>query len=80
MVHIKGTVNVLIDYLSRVNVHNSNWELNGEVFREIILKWGIAVIDLFGSRQNRKVAAFFSQEGEMEALGMDALHFHGRSA
>lgn len=72
-VHAKGSLNVLVNYQSRVQTSNSNWELNQEVFRDITSKWGYLDIDLFSSRQNRRVESFFPLVGEPSALMTDEL-------
>ena len=72
-VHLKGDLNRVADFLSRRQVKEGDWALKQEVFNQITQKWGTPQVDLFASKENRKVKLFFSLKREDGALGVDAL-------
>lgn len=64
--HLKGTQNLLADFLSRVRMDSQNWPLNQVVFREAVEAWGWPEVDLFASNLNKKVARFLSLNSREE--------------
>ncbi|XP_044132862.1 uncharacterized protein LOC122925568 [Bufo gargarizans] len=72
-VHLKGKENTVADFLSRVELSQAEWSLNGEVFSQIILKFGTPTIDLFATRRNRKTERFFSLNRTESPTAVDSL-------
>ncbi len=67
-VHISGQDNVEADRLSRFRIENSRrfersteWSLNRRVTNLLFNIWGQPTVDLFATRLNNKVEAFFSR-------------------
>ncbi|KAM4028388.1 heterogeneous nuclear ribonucleoproteins A2/B1 isoform 1-T1 [Anomaloglossus baeobatrachus] len=71
-VHLKGSLNLQADFLSRRDVHPGEWSLDQAVFCSLVARWGAPEVDLFASAGNRKVATYFSLNPRDEALGVDA--------
>ncbi|CAJ0967008.1 unnamed protein product [Ranitomeya imitator] len=59
-VHIRGELNAEADYLSCHSLRQGEWVLNRRVFNQIVDLWGLPVIDLFATRENRQTRKFAS--------------------
>ncbi|XP_069827931.1 uncharacterized protein [Dendropsophus ebraccatus] len=73
-VHLKGSQNIVADFLSRQEIHPGEWSLNPEVFQTLISKWGVPEVDLFATRKNTKVKRFFSLNPKEMPEAVDALN------
>ncbi|CAJ0958301.1 unnamed protein product, partial [Ranitomeya imitator] len=71
--HISGVENTKADYLSRKTLRQGEWSLNPQVFQQIVQAWGIPVIDLFATLNNRKVESFCSLDPREKPFAVDAL-------
>ncbi|KAK7919192.1 hypothetical protein WMY93_010476 [Mugilogobius chulae] len=58
--HVPGTSNLAADCLSRGGPLPGEWRLNPEIVSQIWARFGVAVIDLFASRENTHCRLFFS--------------------
>ncbi|XP_073406446.1 uncharacterized protein [Dendrobates tinctorius] len=72
-VHLEGSQNEVADYLSRQQIHPTEWELNMEIFDHLCQRWGTPTIDLFASRKNSKVPRFYSLNPTDHPEGVDVL-------
>lgn len=72
-VHIRGSLNVVADQLSRGVPALGEMSLNQEIFHQITLRWGRPDIDLMATRFNAKVETFCSLYREDNPLAVDAL-------
>lgn len=72
-VHLRGVENTAADFLSRTTLQKGEWQLNPRVFRELVNLVGLPQIDLFASRRNHQVQAFFSLDFRDQPLAVDAL-------
>ena len=70
--HIAGVRNVVADGLSRNSPLPSEWSLDEESFRLMCLKEFVPEIDLFATRENRKLPRFLSPVPDRLAEGVDA--------
>ncbi|CAJ0938537.1 unnamed protein product [Ranitomeya imitator] len=70
--HIKGKENVAADFLSRNMLRQGEWSLNEDIFNLIVCRWGQPVVDLFATRNNRKVKLFCSLNPRENPLAVDA--------
>uniref|UniRef100_A0AC34FUL5 Reverse transcriptase domain-containing protein n=1 Tax=Panagrolaimus sp. ES5 TaxID=591445 RepID=A0AC34FUL5_9BILA len=73
--HIPGIKNTDADSASRKFSENCEWELNQNTVLRLFDKWGVADVDLFASRANRKCEKYYSFQSEPGALGTDAFAF-----
>ncbi|CAJ0954786.1 unnamed protein product [Ranitomeya imitator] len=48
------------------------WSLNGDVFNQFVCRWGRPVVDLFATRDNKKVKNFCSLNPRENPLAVDA--------
>lgn len=73
--HIPGKKNVLADDLSRgrQGVRITEWSLKQELVNKIFMKFSILNIDLFATRENRKLPVFCSPFPDQLAWATDAL-------
>ena len=58
--HIQGVRNVVADALSRKCPINTEWELDNTSFSLITSRFGLPEVDLFATRDNKKVPQFVS--------------------
>lgn len=58
--HIAGISNVQADFESRHFTEDTEWELNSNIFNDIVHRWGCPTIDLFASKNNYKVPTYCS--------------------
>jgi len=79
-VHIAGADNCLADRLSRPGrpvkrdlFKSTEWALSQEIANQIFQRWGTPTVDLFATRENRKVPAFYSRAPDPLALPATAL-------
>ena len=73
-IHIKGTMNVMADLLSRdLRTVNTEWSLHPQVAQQIWNKWYMPKIDLFATLYNRKQHLYVSPFPDQEAMAIDAL-------
>ena len=72
-VHIRGSLNLEADFLSRQPILQGEWELCPETFSWSCQQLGHPEIDLFARKGNRKVNKFFSLSREQGSQGVDAL-------
>ncbi|XP_068128007.1 uncharacterized protein [Hyperolius riggenbachi] len=77
-VHLKGTCNVVADYLSRSAILQDEWSLNPEVFVQISQAWGTPAVDLFARRQNSKCLKFCSLYPKDNPWEIDAFSIEWR--
>ncbi|CAJ0958648.1 unnamed protein product [Ranitomeya imitator] len=70
--HIKGKENVAADFLSRNVLKQGEWSLNEDIFNLVVRRWGQPVVDLFATRNNRKVKLFCSLNPRENPLAVDA--------
>lgn len=70
--HIPGKHNRLADMYSRKFKENTEWELNQDIFRFIVSKWGKPVVDLFASRLNSKCKVYMAWKPDPYASHIDA--------
>ena len=70
--HIPGVYNVVADKRSREFQDQTEWKLNGTVFREICATMGTPDIDLFASRLNTQMPIFVSWRPDPDAYAVDA--------
>ena len=66
---------MLADGLSRSRSLPTEWELNPEVFQELLLRFPHMEIDLFATRFNAKLPHFVSPVPDPLALSMDGLSY-----
>src|SRR5207253_1604098 len=72
--HIPGRLNVLADALSQPDrLPLTEWTLDQGCCEQVFSLWGRPSIDLFATRENRRLPQFFSPLPDPSALGMDAL-------
>ena len=60
------------DLLSRGHCRYDDWSLHPLVMREIRMKFGSPIVDLFASEENAKCPTFFGFSGT-STLGLDAM-------
>jgi hypothetical protein len=72
MDYVPGLDNSLADMLSRVKRDNSDWKLHPELFQRLCTHWGRPQIDLFATRANAQLDAYFSRHPDPSCLGVDA--------
>ena len=75
-VHVKGTLNVLADMLSRPEVAlKTEWSLSRDSFLWVCDQspWGAPTVDLFANRWNKQLDRYFSPCHDELALATDAL-------
>ncbi|XP_073408631.1 uncharacterized protein [Dendrobates tinctorius] len=70
--HIKGKENITADFLSRNPLKQGEWSLNTSIFDLIVQKWGQPEVDLFATRENRKLKQFCSLNPTENPLEVDA--------
>ena len=70
--HLPGTKNVIADKASRIFDQNTEWELDQNVFNNIEDKFGVAEIDLFASRINKKYLQYASWKPDPFSMIVDA--------
>ena len=72
--HIKGSMNVMADLLSRnQNTVNTEWSLHPAVVQSLWTQWFVPQIDLFATFYNKKLPLYVSPFPDPEALCVDAL-------
>lgn len=71
--HIPGWINLAADQLSRGGPLPGEWRLNPEVVGQIWAQFGMAVADLFASRETTHCPLFFSIMWDNPPLGVDAM-------
>ena len=68
------SLNILADALSRPDrLPLTEWTQDQNCCEQIFFLWGRPSIDLFATRENRRLPQFFSPLPDPSALGMDAL-------
>ena len=80
--HIPGCLNVIADYLSRLNQPiATEWSLHPEIVRCIFRVWGTPEVDMFATVSNSHLPRFMSPIPEPRALVVNALSqdWQGRS-
>ena len=70
--HVAGVRNVVADALSRSVPLKSEWSLDDDSFRLLCRRTFYPQVDLFATRENRKVEAFISPVQDHLAVGVDA--------
>jgi len=70
--YLPGALNVKADAQSRMFHDKGDWELCQEAFNQICSFWGQPVVDLFASRLNHKVPAYFSWKPDPFCQAVDA--------
>jgi len=70
--YLPGKNNVLADRLSRETTDSSDWKLDPVVFAELNKRFGPFTVDLFASRTNRQLQAYFSWKLDPDAQAIDA--------
>ena len=70
--HIAGVRNVIADGLSRNSPLPSEWSLDEESFRLMCHREFVPQVDLFATRENRKLDAYVSPVPDRWAIGVDA--------
>jgi len=71
--HLPGVQNQVADRLSREFVSPLEWRLNPAVVQRVFLRWGVPLIDLFASVENRQTQVFCSRLPDPQAFQTDAL-------
>ena len=66
--------NYVADEQSRISHHNSEWEINNEIFNMITDIWGVPELDLFASRLNHKIPKYVSWKPDPFSVGVDAFN------
>jgi hypothetical protein len=77
--HLRGILNTMADKASRDRGNRSDWKLFATVFSSIEERFGPHSVDLMASRANRQLPRYFSQYGDPDAAGHDALQQNWRS-
>lgn len=72
---ISGKANTMADWLSRTNLNQSEWVLHLHLFWSLVRCFSQPTVDLFASRDNRKVPRFFTNYKTPGVEGVDALRF-----
>lgn len=57
-VHLRETLNKVVDFLSRNQVYEAEWRLNPKIFHLIVKKWRQLKFHLFATQQNAQVPLF----------------------
>lgn len=71
---IPGALNVRADILSRsLQVIPTEWTLHQKVCQGLWKVWGTPMLDLFATRENRRLPLFCSPVPDPEALAVDAM-------
>ena len=70
--YITSQDNYKADKMSRISHHNSEWELNQDIFVKIIDKYGQPSIDMFASRLNNKCVRYVAWQPDPFAEAVDA--------
>lgn len=73
--HIPGIENEIADDLSRNFSSNVDWELNDDIFEDIVSHLGIPTVDLFASRHNTKLTRYCSWFPDSYCWKTDAFSF-----
>jgi hypothetical protein len=72
--HIKGSLNVMADLLSRDSrTVQTEWSILPEILEELWEMWYKPEMDMFATRFNRKLVRFVSPFPDPEAWGVDAM-------
>ena len=71
-IFISSEENHLADAASRF-LDLPDWFLPAEVFRQIVRRWGLPIVDLFASTESAQVPRFFAWGEAPEAEALDAL-------
>ena len=71
--HILGSLNVLADQLSRIQIDPKEWTLSAKVTAEIFRLWGTPQVDLFANRWTHRLPSFCSPCPDQDAWQVDAL-------
>ena len=72
--HLPGSLNRIADGLSRRDkILHSEWSLHPLVFQRICQEWHVPDIDMFATRQNKKLAKFVSPVPDPEAWAVESL-------
>ncbi|CAJ0933041.1 unnamed protein product [Ranitomeya imitator] len=71
--HIRGAENTMADFLSRNTLRQGEQSLNGSIFNLIVERWGQPEVELFATKENRKVTQFCSLNPRENPLSVDAL-------
>lgn len=64
---------MMVDWLSRRHLLESEWQLNPQVFSQAIQKFGSLVVDLFTTAENRQVYRHFSRGPQDGVEALDTL-------
>lgn len=70
--HVAGKENIIADKLSRKLNEDMEWKLNPTIFKEIELKYGEVIVDLFASRYNCQKQCYVSFLPDKNAMAIDA--------
>ena len=71
-IHIPGIHNILADRLSRKFTDNIEWGLDITIFEQLCSLCGTPLIDLFASRLNHKLSAYYSWRPDPFCTGVNA--------
>ena len=74
-VHMLGKVNVLADRLSRWKLDHTHIHLEPKVFEMIDRRYGLHLVDLFATRDNRLLDRYVSWRPDPSAVAVDAFLF-----
>jgi hypothetical protein len=72
LVYIPTGKNILADAASHFQ-EIPNWHLHPFVFRAIVARWGLPMIDLFASNASKQTQRFYSWDASDNPAGVDAL-------
>ena len=74
--YVTSKDNFVADEQSRIDHNNSEWELNNDIFKNIIDIWGSPEIDLFATRLNHKLDRYISWKPDPFSEGVDAFNVY----
>jgi hypothetical protein len=74
--HLPGVLNVEADRLSREKPDKSDWQLDPQIARQVMDKWGACKMDLFASRWNTQLPTFVSYRMDPDATAVNAFQVY----
>ena len=73
--HVPGSLNVIVDGLSRRNqIQPTEWSLSPQIFKQISKLWKSPQVDLFATSLNKKLPTYVSPIPDPQAWAVDALN------
>ena len=73
--HVPGSLNVIVDGLSRRNqIQSTEWSLSPQIFKQISKLWESPQVALFATSLNKKLPTYVSPILEPQAWAVDALN------